>query len=390
MKISLYAHGGSANHGCEALVRSTVEVLGKEKNSFLLLSESPEEDFKYGLSKITQIKSTSDPVSKGLKGFIYKVKMKFLKVDRVYYHHIYRNFLKKQKGVELALAIGGDNYCYTGFLERFGVLNDIFFHKKIPTVLWGCSIDPHRINKEMIRDLKKYKFITSRESITYKALKQKGLSNVYLIPDTAFRLKSVAGVLPEGFDLSNTVGINLSPLLSDYEKNGGIVRANYTHLIEYILDYTELSIAFIPHVVWKHNDDSQVLKDLYNTYKGTKRVTLVTDQSAESLKWVISKCRFMIAARTHASIAAYSSQIPTLVVGYSVKAKGIATDLFGTDENYVLPVDHLTEKGELTSAFIWLMENENRILKHYSLFLEGYISRLDYIKQLPIIGSIFD
>ena len=52
-----------------------------------------------------------------------------------------------------------------------------------------------------------------------------------------------------------------------------------------------------------------------------------------------------IGARTHATIAAYSSCVPTLVVGYSIKARGIAKDLFGTDEGYVLPVQALAKGG---------------------------------------------
>ena len=61
-------------------------------------------------------------------------------------------------------------------------------------------------------------------------------------------------------------------------------------------------------------------------YKSTGRVMLVQDCNCEELKGYISRCRFFIGARTHATIAAYSSQVPTLVVGYSVKAKGIAKD----------------------------------------------------------------
>lgn len=64
-----------------------------------------------------------------------------------------------------------------------------------------------------------------------------------------------------------------------------------------------------------------------------------------------------IGARTHATIAAYSSCVPTLVVGYSIKARGIAKDLFGTDEGYVLPVQALAKKEDLVNAFDWLYQN---------------------------------
>ena len=33
MAIILYGHGGSRNHGCEAIVRSTIGMLGNEKYS---------------------------------------------------------------------------------------------------------------------------------------------------------------------------------------------------------------------------------------------------------------------------------------------------------------------------------------------------------------------
>jgi polysaccharide pyruvyl transferase WcaK-like protein len=53
----------------------------------------------------------------------------------------------------------------------------------------------------------------------------------------------------------------------------------------------------------------------------------------------------------HASIAAYSSQVPTLVIAYSVKARGIAQDIFGTEKGYVIPVQNLKEEIEITGIF---------------------------------------
>lgn len=46
------------------------------------------------------------------------------------------------------------------------------------------------------------------------------------------------------------------------------------------------------------------------------------------------------------------------MVGYSVKAKGIAKDLFGTYDNYVVPVQSLKHPDDLTKAFVWLQDNE--------------------------------
>ena len=49
--IYLYAHGGSGNHGCEAIVRSTLDLLKDtpfEKK--ILISSRPNEDIKYGIN----------------------------------------------------------------------------------------------------------------------------------------------------------------------------------------------------------------------------------------------------------------------------------------------------------------------------------------------------
>ncbi len=97
--------------------------------------------------------------------------------------------------------------------------------------------------------------------------------------------------------------------------------------------------------------------------------------SCQKLKYVISKCRAFIGARTHATIAAYSSMVPTLVVGYSVKAKGIAQDIFGTWENYVLPVQTLSNPEELIGAFAWMMEREDGIRQRLRETMPDYCKK---------------
>lgn len=99
------------------------------------------------------------------------------------------------------------------------------------------------------------------------------------------------------------------------------------------------------------------------------------DMSCRKLKYIISQCRAFIGARTHATIAAYSSRVPTLVVGYSVKARGIARDLFGTEENYVLPVQALESPDELIGAYDWMMEREGEIRERLKSMMPEYCAR---------------
>ena len=147
---------------------------------------------------------------------------------------------------------------------------------------------------------------------------------------------------------------------------------NYEGLIKHIIDTTDMQVALIPHVIWETNDDRKPLKVLYDRFKHTGRVVMLEDHNCMELKGYISRCRFFIGARTHATIAAYSTCVPTLVIGYSVKAKGIAKDIFGTYENYVLPVQALSNKYDLINGFQWIKYNEKNIVKHLNEFIPQY------------------
>lgn len=132
----------------------------------------------------------------------------------------------------------------------------------------------------------------------------------------------------------------------------------------------------IPHVVWDNNDDREVLKQLYEEFKDTGRLVLVDDFNCMQLKGYIAKCRMFIGARTHATIAAYSSCVPTLVLGYSVKSRGIAKDLFGTDKNYVISVQDMKNSNLLSEGFLWLLENEKSIKAHLQSIMPDYINKV--------------
>lgn len=371
----LYFHNGSGNHGCEAIVRSTVKILNAEKDKLELYSGACEEDKKYCLDDICRIKEdTNIPMRKySFNYFFSYIISKLKKSEYRYVKYAHKNFFDNISKNDICFSIGGDNYCYTG-LDKLAFYNKAIKEKKAKTVLWGCSVEPEVITDNVKNDLAAYDLITARESLSYEALKKVN-NNTYLFPDPAFQLDYVLKELPDGFDENNTVGINVSPLIVQCESNDGITMKNYISLMKYIIDETDMRIALIPHVVKDKNDDMEVLEVLYNLFKDTNRVILLNNDNCMVLKGYIKRCRFIVTARTHASIAAYSTCVPTLVVGYSVKAKGIAKDIFGTHSNYVIPVQNLSEESSLTNSFKWLITNENKIRKHLVEFMPDYCAK---------------
>ncbi len=373
-KIILYMHGGSGNHGCEAIVRTVASVI-KEKP--VLYSAAPEEDVKYGLSNFCDVKGQKKPST-----LRTRLKIKLGCIDDL--ETAYGN-LMKCKGT--ALSIGGDVYCYEIDREHIIRVNEKLRSNGCKTALIGCSINPELLSRRtLVKDLKGYELITARESVTYNALINAGIDkNVKLIPDSAFLLKAEKTLLPDIFDGKDVVGINLSPLLFDFADKESILAA-YGELINFIYEKTDFSVALIPHVVKQNNDDRDALALLYDMCDDKNRVVTIEDMSVGKLKFIISKCRFFIGARTHAIIAAYSSRVPAVALGYSVKAKGIACDLFGTDKGYVIDARALENKEELKNAFVTLTENEEKIrdmLNDKIPFIEREAMRLsDALKEM--------
>lgn len=370
--LNFYANGSARNHGCEALTRSLYKIYNKNFDCSFA-SFNVEEDKRYISSseyKIYPIKSEINKLT--FKYGMYLMRQYMNTSDKNYYQLIYGKFMKGIRKGEVYCSIGGDNYSY-GFSDWLFYLNQNINKGGGKTILLGCSIFDKITDKDLLQDLSFYEKIICRESLTFSALKQYfPKEKIFLIPDPAFQLDRVDLPLPEGFVEGNTVGINVSPMIIGYEKNQGMTLQNYKALIQYIIDHTDMQIALIPHVVWSHNDDRIPLQILYDHFKETGRVCMIGDHNAEELKGFIARCRFMVVARTHASIAAYSQEVPTLVVGYSVKARGIARDLFGTDQNYVIPVQSLQREQDLVNSFIYLMRHEQEIKAHLESMMPEY------------------
>ena len=386
-RLIMYMHAGSGNHGCEAIVNSICRMI---KEQVTLVSYFGEEDQKYSLPELCEIRGERRFEEHRLAHVLYYGYRKLTGDGESFIRYRYGDVFKGRTA-PLAISIGGDNYCYDNMLSDLRLVNSAFNKNGTKTVLLGCSIEPELLlREEIVRDLMKYHTIIARESITREALvemveKQERMGGqnsedeesekfprILCFPDPAFTLPKKERPLPEGFVPGNTVGINVSPMIQEKEGRAGITMESYRTLISHLITCTDMQIALIPHVVWERNDDRKPIHALYEEFKDTGRVVELSDGSCEELKGDIGRCRFFVGARTHATIAAYSSGVPTLVVGYSVKARGIARDLFGTEENYVLPVQSLKEPEDLVKGFLWLSSHEKEIKEHLMRIMPDY------------------
>mgnify|MGYP003290797541 CR=1 FL=1 len=371
----IYNHGGSANHGCEALVRTAAAIFSPEQ-PIALLTEAPGEDLRYDLDAIAAVYPATSAHSRlsptFLKAYLaLKTKHEYFLMDIL----PYRKAIKDLGPNRVEISVGGDIYCYEDY-RKFILLHDLIARRGCKSVLLGCSLEESLFqDPEFVADMKKYTYISARESLTYGMLKRAGITQIGLCPDGAFTLPKEELPLPAGFQDGNTIGINLSPLVARKEAKPGIVLENYIRLIRYILEHTDCSVALIPHVVWSQTDDREPCRVLFEKFRDTGRVCMVEDCNAKQLKGYIARCRFFVGARTHSTIAAYSACVPTLVAGYSVKSRGIARDLFGTEEHYVLPVQDLKTGDDLSDAFRWLLENEDAVRTRLEAVMPDYIQK---------------
>lgn len=382
LKTVLYMHGGSGNHGCEALVRTISQIVPSDV-PIKVYSKNPEEDLNYISDFSGRFVLSGDmPSKRTLRGFIAAVRMKYLNQPLAYVRPAYSSLLRNIDQNTVAVSIGGDNYCYDGVPEMLAILNKAIISKGAKTVLYGCSIEPELLmNDAVVKDLLGFSLIAARESITYNSLIQAGISaNTFLVSDPAFLLQPTMKELPKGFIANNTVGINVSPLVISSE-NGVTLLNSYCRLVSSILETTDMQIALIPHVVWKSNNDLEPLTCLYKQFQKNGRVIMIPDGNACELKGYISKCRFFVGARTHATISAYSSLVPTLVVGYSVKSRGIARDIFGNEDNYVISIKDIKTENDLAMAFDWLIANEVTIKEKLRQIMPTYVEKAKFPSQ---------
>lgn len=362
-RVLLYGHGGAYNHGAEAILRSSIPLFRQAGLPILLSTHFPEQDREFGLDRLTDrlIPADLSLVSEE------KQQPDLFSREKIA-AKIYRDALAEIDRDTICIGVGGDNYCYPNW-HRQSIFHRTVKERGGSSILWGCSIQPEMMSEEMLPVLRSHDAIYVRESLTARALQEHGVENVISRPDPAFRLQPETVPLPPGFG-KNTAAVNLSPLA--LRKSRALTSA-FVETVTLLLKHAD-AIMLLPHVTMPVDDDREALRELENHLSSEERSRICWAPSglnAAQLKYLISKCSLLVCCRTHAAIAGYSTSVPTLAVGYSIKSYGIAADL--GMERWVVPC---TEGSRLPSAVADLWEAREsiqaKLRTHYQRILEMY------------------
>ncbi len=378
-----------SNLGCEAIVRGTANILRKEVGDCRFISSYFSEEI------------CSDE-SKEIDPLVIHRRFPFLKryspswiryqLDRRYLHRpvsreVLSSLQSSLKEGEAVFMLGGDTFSpdYGNADVYFG-LSDFVIDQGLPITIWGASIGPFKNNPDYERwaaeRLRKVSLLCARETETFVYLQGMGLKdNVILTADPSFHMPPTPCELPEEIEkILNTgcIGLNLSPIIHRYiqrEKSTTIEQsldrwtAVAVNIVRAIQHQFAQPVLLIPHVFSecgdRDRDDYLFLKDVAGQLGENEGVyVLKRGLNAAQTKWVISRVRIFAGSRTHSTLAAISTGVPTICIGYSLKARGIAKDVYGHMDWLISGADLVKAPSFLCERLVSLSNQEDSIKAH--------------------------
>ena len=365
------------NRGCEAILRGTVKILRHAFNNPSFINTNFDDTNPPYMPVEIDTDIIHRPVPRPRRWSPEWICWQLLKrLNNDLSSRLYLRSLSKHiQKADAVLSLGGDNYTLDYHIpwSYMGLDRYVLKHKK-PQIIWGASIGPFDrfpgFARKIHRHLKnEVTAIFVREDRSRDYLAKQGITdNVYLMSDPAFIMSPEP--VPEeklGFSMPDgAVGLNLSPLMAKHI-TGGDMKA-WTELGTKIVRELKARIGrpmiLIPHVTLPHSNDYEFLRNVLSRYKGDKKaIYLLPDSlSAAETKWVISNLDCLIAARTHATIASFSSCVPTVSLAYSAKAYGINERLFGHTDYVISPKQLRAE--EIAERAKVVLRDSDSIRKH--------------------------
>lgn len=381
------------NRGCEAIVRSTVMMLNQTFGVVEVLV--PSDDIKRDQKQWPEaggqgVQFVQAYLPAQTRIWVHLQRLPFKVLKRAGWPFPFPRKVRDEiKSVDAVLSIGGDNYSLDYRLPSLLMgIDRLAMDLGKPVFVWGASVGPFEAEPHFVpairEHLAKMTFIGVRESISYDYLTGKlGLKNVIQMADPAFTLAKESVdtrfFWPQAED-NNVIGLNISPLIERYKKDGQDLRKE---TLNFIRDAVAkgFGVLLTPHVIpldnTVKNNDAKYMTGMLDELKdlGGAVTIMPSEFNASQIKQVISQLRFFIGARTHATIAALSSGVPTISISYSVKAKGINKDLLG-EMPVVLPTPQLSASS-LMAGLDYLIGNEDLIRSHLEAKLPDWRKRVE-------------
>ncbi|MEW5804782.1 MAG: polysaccharide pyruvyl transferase family protein [bacterium] len=368
----LAGNGPYENRGCEAIIRGTVEIIRRyyEDPEFIVCSHFLSESHLAAQRKaeyderVKHVKVNFLPVSKNKYiNRLFITMYRFFPTKRREYR--YGNLLSSINSAEAVLSIGGDNYSLDyGIPQIFTDLDDFVESRGKKLIIFGASVGPFRKNpkyeKYMSAHLQRQSAIFARESVTIDYLKSIQVEkNVYRVVDPAFVMQPQEPSDSSLYkDLDKTIGINLSPMMARYTDGGDeqkwLKRA--VEIVKGVHNTFRLPILLVPHVFEDNSNDYEFMNRLREILNVRSLNILTPQYRAAELKWFMSKVLVFMGARTHSTIAAFSSCTPTITLAYSIKAEGLTSDIYG-DLTYCIKPDEINPQ-KVCTVLSNMLENE--------------------------------
>lgn len=403
MKFLLTGQQTFGNRGCEAIVRSTVGALRHKypaANIFVPSGDIPRDSVQWPDHAAHGVEFVPAYQSLLTRPWVHAQRLPVPALKRAGWPFPFPAWQRELiSRADAVLAVGGDNYSLDYRLPSPLIgIDGLAMDMGKPVYLWGASVGPFEREPAFVpaisRHLARMSRIFVRESVSYEYLTGAlGLTNVELMVDPAFTLK------PEPVDFSDfwpeeggngVVGLNVSPLIERYKRPGQSIQDEVVQFVRTLVSKKGFHVLLIPHVIpldgsEKNNDAIYLAKIMESCRELHGKVRVAPSHlNAAQLKHIIGNVRFFIGARTHATIAALSSGVPTLSISYSVKARGINRDLFG-HEDVVLPTSEISSERLLASLDA-LCHHEDTYRNTLQQVMPAY--RKKVLNAVPVIKSM--
>jgi len=361
------------NRGVEALLVSIVQGLQAElgRPEITLLIRDPEgvEDALEGTgAKFILDGAWSPPVdAPATKKALFRLK-RWVRMRLLGRLHPSERALAR---ADLVIGSGGDVFSSDyAIMERYLRQYDQPQAAGVPVYLLGQSIGPFKTDaeKRSFSAVARKGFTSVRETISLDYLtRDLGIppDRVELTADPAFLLAvpdttKAAMMERYGLEPGRYTAAAISRGISGFK---GISHEEHLKAWEaaarVILERTD-KLVLVPHVQLPHEDedDLSLARQIRAALGDDPRVVIIDGKhSAVEFKAVLGQAIFAVAERTHGAIGAMSSGVPTLSIGYSIKAEGILRQLVKNDDLFrisLLPVTEFTaETAVAVVASAW-------------------------------------